>query len=124
MAGAGGRSARGGASVRRGLQEDVRSVKGGEADSEGWSGESDDALYLEMEEEGWKNDSLTALPWGTQESGARGLRVDVRAGESDVRKSPSATADKAGMRGRHGAWQEQRAKNGGRRDWEEQNTQE
>ena len=44
--------------------------------------------------------------------------MDERAGGRDVRKSPFATADKAGMRGRHGAWQEQGAKNGGRRDWE------
>ena len=41
---------------------------------------------------------LKALPWGTQESGARGLRVDARAGGSNDRKSPSAMADKAGTR--------------------------
>ena len=58
-------------------------------------------------------------PWVTQESGARGQRVDARAGGSDGQKSPSAMADEAGTWGRHGAWQEQRAKNGGRRDWEE-----
>ena len=49
-----------------------------------------------MAEEGWGHKTLTASPWGTQESGARGLRVDARAGGSDSRKAPSATADEAG----------------------------
>ena len=60
------------------------------------------------------DNTLTAFPWGTQENGAGGLRVDARAGGSNKRKTPSAPADEAGTRGRHGAWQEQRAKNGGR----------
>ena len=60
---------------------------------------------------------MTALPWVTQESGARGLRVDARAGGSNGWKPFSATANEARTWGRNGAW-EQRAKNGGRRDWE------
>ena len=36
---------------------------------------------------------LTALPWGTQESGARRLRVGERAGGSGGRKGTSETAD-------------------------------
>ena len=50
---------------------------------------------------------LTVLPWGMQESGAGGLRVDARAGRSNERKAPTATADKAGTQGRHGARQGQ-----------------
>ena len=42
---------------------------------------------------------LTALPWGTQESGARGLRMGARAGRSGGGKATSGTADG----GRHGA---------------------
>ena len=113
-----GRSTRGGASVRRGPREEGRSEEGGEAERKGWSGGSDDASDADTEEEGWVHTMLTASPWGAQESGERGLRVDARAGGSDGRKAPSAMVDKAGTRGRHGAW-EQRAKNGGRRDWEE-----
>ena len=111
-AGAGGRSARGGASGRRGPREEGRSGEGGEAKSEVWSRESGDALDAESEEGGRGHATLTALPWGTQEIGARGKGVDAQAGGSDGRKVPSETADKAGTRGRHGAW-EQRAKNGG-----------
>ena len=96
----------------------MRSGEGGEAESEGWSGGNDNALDTETEEEVWGHAPVTASPWGTQESGARGLRVDVRAGRSDGRKVPSATAGKAGTQGRHGAWHEQRAKKGGRRGWE------
>ena len=71
----------------------------GEAESEVWSGRSDDASDAETEEEGWGHNMLTALPWGTQESGARGLRVDAWAGGSDGRKAPSVTANKAGTWG-------------------------
>ena len=67
------------------------------------SGGSDDASDPETEERGWGHATLTAASWGTEEIGARGLRVDARAGGSDGRKAPSATADKAGPRGRHGA---------------------
>ena len=67
---------------------------------------------------GWGHATLTALPWSMQESGARGLRLDVRSGGSDGRKVPSTTANEAGTLGRHGAW-DQRAKNGGQREWEE-----
>ena len=95
-----------------------RRIETGEDDIEEWSGGSDDALDAETEEEGWRHAPLTALPWGMQESGARGLRVAARAGKSDGRKAPSATSDKAGTRGRHGAGQEQGAKKGGRRGWE------
>ena len=44
--------------------------------------------------------------------------MDARAGRSNDRKYPSAMANEAGTRGRHGEWQEKRAKNGGRRDRE------
>ena len=47
---AGGRSARGGAICRRGPREEGRSGKGGEVESEGWSGRSGDASDAEMEE--------------------------------------------------------------------------
>ena len=87
----------------------------GEAESEVWSGRSDDASDAETEEEGWGHNMLTASPWGTQESGARGLRVVARAGGSNGRRPPSATANEADTRGRHGAWKEQREKNGGQR---------
>ena len=116
-AGARGRSARGGASGRRGPREEGRSGEGGEAESKGCSGRSNDASDAEMEGEGWIHNTLTALPWGTQESGARGLRVDARASGSDGQKPPSAMADEAGKRGRHGAWQGQGAKKGGQRGW-------
>ena len=65
VAGAGGRSARGGASGCMGPREVGRSREGGEAESEGWSGGSDDALEAETEEEAWGHAPLTALPWGT-----------------------------------------------------------
>ena len=48
-------------------------------------------------------DTLTASPWGTQESGARGLRVDAQAGGSEGRKAPSGTANEAGTWDHHGA---------------------
>ena len=44
--------------------------------------------------------------------------MDTRAGGSDGQKVPSATANKAETRGRHGARREQGAKKGGRRGWE------
>ena len=99
---AGGRIARGGASGSRGSREEGRSGTGEGAESTGWSGGSDDTSDVETEEEGWVHDTLTELPWGTQENGARGLRVDALAGGSEGRKSPSATANEAGTRGRHG----------------------
>ena len=124
-AGARGRSARGGASSRRGLQEDGRSGTGERAKIEGWSGGSDNASNAETDEDGlpaweqgWGNDTLTASPWGTQEIGAGGLRVDAWAGGSDGQKAPSVTADKAGTQGRHGARQGQQDKNRGRREFE------
>ena len=80
------------------------SGEGGGGKSEGWSGRSNDTSEAETEEEGWGHNTMTALPWGTQESGVRGLQVDARAGKSDGQKAPSATADKVGTRGRHGAW--------------------
>ena len=87
-----------------------RSKEGGEAESEGWSGGSDNDLDAETEEEGCGHAPLTAAPCGTQEIWARGLRVDARAGRSNSQKSPSTTADEAGMRGRHGEWHEQGGK--------------
>ena len=104
--GAGGRSARGGASSRRDPREEARSGEGEEAESEGWSGGSDNTLDAETEEEGWGHATLTVSPWGTQERGARGLRVDARVGRSDGQKAPSATTIKAGTRGHHGAWEQ------------------
>ena len=117
-AGAGGRSARGEASGRRGPWEEGRSGKRGEAESEGLSGGSNATSDADMEEEGWGQDTLMVLPWGTQESGARGLQVDAQAGGSDGRKAPSVTAEEAGTGDRHGARQEQREENGGRWEWE------
>ena len=49
-------------------------------------------MDAETEEDEEGHDMLTALPWGTQESGARGLRMGVRAG-GDV---TSGTADGRG----------------------------
>ena len=57
--------------------------KGGEAKSEGWSGGSDNSSDTETKEEGWGKNTLTGSPWGTQESGARGQRVELQAGGSD-----------------------------------------
>ena len=71
----------------------------------------------EEEEEGY-HAPLTALPWGTQESGARGLLVGARAGRSDDGKGTSATADGGETRGRHGARKEQGGNKRGRRGWE------
>ena len=52
---------------------------------------------------GESGETLTTSPRGTQESGVGGLQVGARASGSDARKSPSAAADEAGTRGRHGA---------------------
>ena len=68
--------------------------RGGD-DSEGWSGESgssDVTSDAESEEVKEEPTQLMALPWGTQESGARGLRVGERAGRSGDRKVTSGTA--------------------------------
>ena len=71
-------------------------------ESEGWSGESggsdatSDAESWEGEEE---HSPFTASPWGTQESGGRGILVGVRASGSGGGKVTSRTAD----RGRRGA---------------------
>ena len=51
-AGAGDRRARGGASGRRGPQEEGRSGKGWGGEIEGWSGRSDDESDAETAEEG------------------------------------------------------------------------
>ena len=42
--------------------------------------------------------------------------MDVKAGGSNKRKAPSASADKTGMRGRHGARQGHAGHDGGRRE--------
>ena len=112
---AGGRSAWGGASGRRGPRAVGRGGEGGEAKIEGWSGGSDTTSDAETEEDDWGHTPLTASPWGTQESGARGLRGDARAGGSDGRNVTSATADEGETRGRHGARREKGGKKGGRR---------
>ena len=65
-------------------------------DSEGWSGESGSSNATsdaELEEGEEKHAPLTASPWGTQESGARGLRVGERAGGSSGMKCTAGTAD-------------------------------
>ena len=59
---------------------------------------------------------LTVSPWGTQESGVGGLRVDAWDGGSNKRKAPSATADEAATWGRHGARKGQGGQDGGRRE--------
>ena len=87
---------RGGVSGSRGPREVGRRGEVGEDESKGWSGRRNDALDAETEEEGWGHAPLTALPWGMQESGARELQVDARAGGSDGRKAPSAAANEAG----------------------------
>ena len=102
-AGAGGRSARGGARGHRVPREVGRSGEGGKAKSKGWSRGSDDASDVEMEEEGWEDATLTASPWGAQERRARGLRVDAQAGSINSKKAPSTTDNQAGTRVRHGA---------------------
>ena len=79
--------------------------RGGEAKCKVWSGGSDATSDVETEEDEWVHAPMMASPWGTQESGARGLRVDAQAGGSNDRKSPSAKADEAGVRGRHGDWE-------------------
>ena len=95
-----------------------RGREGGEAKSEGWSSGSDATSDAETEEDGWGYTPLTVSPWGMQESGARGLWVDVKAGESNGRKVPSTTADEAYMRCRHGSMREQGAKKEGWRGWD------
>ena len=92
----GGRSAWAGASGRRAMREVGRGGAGGD-DSKGWSGEigSSDATSDADSGEGEEEPApLTALPWGTQESGARGQRVDERAGGSGGGKVTSGTADR------------------------------
>ena len=88
-------------------------VQGGSATkSKGWSSGSKGDSAEETEEDetteweqGESRDTLMASPWGTQESGAGGLQVGAQAGGSDGRKTPSAAADEAVRRGRHGARQ-------------------
>ena len=96
VAGARGKSARKGASSCKGPRKDGRSGVRGEAKSEKWSGRSDNASNVESEEGGRRHDTLMVSPWGTQKIGARGLRVDARAGGSNGRKAPSAAADDGG----------------------------
>ena len=73
-AGAGDRSAWGGASGRRFTREVGRGGEGGEAESKGWSVGSDATSDAETEEDEGGHAPLTTLPWGTQEIGARGLQ--------------------------------------------------
>ena len=64
-------------------------------DSEGWSwesGSSDGTSEAESEEGKEEPAPLAASPWGTQESGARGLWVGARAGGSGGGKATSGTA--------------------------------
>ena len=117
---AGGRSAWEGASGCRAM----RAVGGGGAggdNSKGWSGESrisnatSDAELEGGEEE---HAPLTASPWGTQEIGARRLRVGARSGGSGGGKVTSGTADGRETRSRHGAKKQHGGEKGGRRGWE------
>ena len=55
-------------------------------------------------------DTLTASSWGTQESGAGGLQGGRAGRREQLQERPSAAADKAGTRGRHGARQGHRGK--------------
>ena len=90
----------GGASGRRAMRE-VGVGGAGEADSKEWSGESRDSnatLDAGMEEGEGEHSPLRTLQWGRQESGARGLRGDARAGRSDGGKVPTVTADGGGRR--------------------------
>ena len=85
----------GGARGRRGLREVGRGGEG-EAEREGWSGESGGSNAtsdVEKEEDEGRHALLMATPWGTQESGGRGIRGDARADRSDDGKGTSATAD-------------------------------
>ena len=69
------------------------------AKSEGWSGDSggsDATSDAGLEEDKEEHAPLTASIWGTQEIGARGLRVGARAGGSGDRKVTSGTADGGG----------------------------
>ena len=98
---AGGRGAWARESGRRATRE--VGIEGAEGDdSEGWSresGSSDATSDAELEELEEEPAPLTALPWGTQESGASGLRVGARAGRNGGGKATSGTA----YRGRHRA---------------------
>ena len=90
----GGKGAWARASGRRVTREVGRGGAGGD-NSEGWSGESGSSeatLDAESEEAEEEPAPLTTSPWGTQESGARGVRGDARAGGSNGRKVTSATA--------------------------------
>ena len=106
-AGAGGRGAWARASGRRDTREVGRGGAGGD-DSEVWSGESGSSnatsdAESESEEAEEEPAPLKASPWGTQESGASGLRMGARAGGSGGRKATSGTADGGETRSRHGA---------------------
>ena len=96
-----------------------RRHRGGDG-SEGWSGESgisNTKSDAESEEGEEKHAPLTALPWGTQESGARGLRVGARAGGSGGGKDTSSTADGGETRSCHGEQKQNGGKKGGRQGW-------
>ena len=95
----------GGASDRKITREVGRGGAGGD-DSEGLSregGSSDDTSDVEPEEGEEEPAPLTALPWGTQESGASGLRGGARDGGSGGGKVTSGTADGGDTRRCHGA---------------------
>ena len=92
--------------------------RGGEAKREGWSGRSDATLDSETEEDDWGHALLTSSSRGTQESGARGLRVVARDGRSDGQNVTSTKDNEGETRGHHGARRDQGDKKGGRRGWE------
>ena len=63
-----------------------------------------------------RRETLTAPPWVMKESGTGAVQGGVRDGRSNTGKSPSAAADEAGARGRHGARPAQGGKKGGRQE--------
>ena len=82
-------------------------------ESEGWSGESGGSgtkSDVELEEGAEEHAPMTASPWGTQESGACGLRVGTRAGGSGGGKVTSGTANRGETRSRHLAQKQHRGK--------------
>ena len=117
-AGAGGRGVWAGASGRRSTSEVGRGGAGKE-ESKGWRGESkssDEISDAESEKGEEEPALLTASPWGTQESGACGLRVGARAGGSGGEKATSGTADGGEIWSRHGAQKHHRGGKGGRQE--------
>ena len=94
-----------GESDRRVTREVGRGDAGGDNSKGciGESGSSDKTSDAESEEGKEEPALLTASPWGTQESGERGLWVGGRSGRSGGKKTTSGTADGGETWRRHGA---------------------